>query len=247
MQNTVLNRLNIEALSIGYQNQNPVFSDIDLHLSGNKFVAVLGLNGIGKSTFLKTIAKLIRPLAGSVKINEKDITSYSAHEISKLISIVLTEKINFGNFTVRETVSLGRYPFTNWLGLLSAEDRTLVEHAMKAVEISHLANKNVNEISDGEKQKTLVARALAQDTPIIILDEPTAFLDVKNRMELMKKLQTLCKNSGKMIITSTHDLHLAIKFSDKLIIFGENNSLYYGTAQELSKKGTISRVFGIEV
>jgi iron complex transport system ATP-binding protein len=216
--NTILKTSN---LSIGYTSKKgtvPIAEGLNLNFNSGQLVALIGANGIGKSTLLRTITGIQPALKGSVLLNDKSIDSYKAVELAQNLSLVLTEKLPVSNLSVFELVSLGRQPYTNWIGTLSPLDIAKVEEAMQLTQIEHLAKKKHYQISDGQLQKVLIARALAQDTPLIILDEPTTHLDLLHKVSLFKLLKKLTQETQKCILFSTHDIDLAIQLSDQMII-----------------------------
>jgi iron complex transport system ATP-binding protein len=209
-------------LSIGYKSKSEsitIAQNINISLAKGKLIALIGENGIGKSTFLKTITGLIPPLNGEVNLLNKSLQSFKPLELAQELSIVLTEKLPPSNLSIYEIIALGRQPFTNWLGTLSEVDKSKIEEAIALTEIQHLIHKKHDEISDGQLQIALIARALAQDTSIIILDEPTTHLDLVHKATLLKLLQKLTHETGKTILYSTHDIDLAIQMADEMIVF----------------------------
>ncbi|MEN9907026.1 MAG: hypothetical protein RLZZ540_167 [Bacteroidota bacterium] len=213
--------LQASKISIGYthkKEQTVVASNIDLTLAKGKLIALVGANGIGKSTLLRTITGIQKTITGTVLLNGKNIHEMNALALAKNLSVVLTEKLPPSNLTVFELVALGRQPYTNWIGTLTDEDIEKVNHALALTQIEHLASKRHYEISDGQLQKVLVARALAQDTPLIILDEPTTHLDLLHKVALFKLLKKLTQETQKCILFSTHDIDMAIQLSDEMII-----------------------------
>jgi iron complex transport system ATP-binding protein len=214
--------LQAQDLTIGYEENKPLISDINFDCQHGELIILLGVNGIGKSTLLKTICGLIEPLSGLVSMDGKNIFEVTAADRARLISGVFTGR-DFDPFiSVREFVALGRYPYTNWLGSLSENDTDKINHALKTLGLEHLADKKVHQISDGERQKTLIAKALAQDTPVIIMDEPTAFLDYKNKAELLDTIQKLATEQNKTIIISTHDISSSLPYSAKAFLITES-------------------------
>ncbi|TRX39243.1 ABC transporter ATP-binding protein [Flavobacterium restrictum] len=208
-------------ISIGYGHkkaQTVVASNLSIALAKGKLIALIGANGIGKSTLLKTIIGIQKPLEGTVLLHDKNIHSYDALDLAQNLSVVLTEQLPPSNLTVFELVALGRQPYTNWIGTLSHEDEKQIQLAMELTQISHLSHKKHYEISDGQLQKVLIARALAQDTPLIILDEPTTHLDLLHKVSLLKLLKKLTHETGKCILFSTHDIDMAIQITDEMII-----------------------------
>ena len=209
-------------LSIGYKSKSETITiaqNINLGLEKGKLIALIGENGIGKSTLLKTLTGIIPPLSGEITLLNKPLQSYKPLDLAQELSIVLTEKLPPSNLTVYEIIALGRQPYTNWLGTLSEEDKTKIDEAISLTEIQHLVHKKYDEISDGQLQIALIARALAQDTSIIILDEPTTHLDLVHKATLLKLLQKLTHETGKTILYSTHDIDLAIQMTDEMIVF----------------------------
>lgn len=213
--------LNTSNLSIGYRTKKtavPIAQNLNLSLSSGKLISLIGANGIGKSTLLRTITGIQSPLAGNVFLNDKNINTYKPLDLAQNLSLVLTEKLPPSNLSVFELVALGRQPYTNWIGTLTETDIQKVQQALELTQIEHLAKKKHYEISDGQLQKVLIARALAQDTPLIILDEPTTHLDLLHKVSLFKLLKKLTQETQKCILFSTHDIDLAIQLSDEMII-----------------------------
>jgi iron complex transport system ATP-binding protein len=241
-----INVIETSALSIGYQTssgkQNIICPNINIHAIEGELVALVGSNGSGKSTLLKTITRILKPLIGSVFINKQPIENIDITEFARIVSYVSTDMVKTGHISVYELVALGRFPYTNWLGTLTANDRNIISEAISSVGIEHLANKQLQEISDGERQRAMIARALAQDTQIIILDEPTAYLDLPNKYELVLLLARLAKNKNKTIIFSTHDLSIAISEADKIWLMAQNK-ISEGAPEDLILQGSFSDLF----
>ncbi len=239
--------LSLRSLKIGYKSsrrgQTIVHEGIDANLYRGEVTSLMGLNGAGKSTLLRTICGFQPALAGEVIIAGQRLEGYSQSEISQLIGVVLTEQISAGGITLRELVALGRYPYTGLFGKLSSRDNEIVGEAMQAVGIAHKAESYVSELSDGERQKAMIAKVLAQQSPIIILDEPTAFLDVTSRIELMLLLRKLATEQNKTILLSTHDLDTAIELSDKIWLQRTGENLHCGTPDELIESGVLPEFF----
>lgn len=245
MQN---NFIHIEQLEIGYskgKTKTSIQRNINLSIEKGKLVAVIGKNGIGKSTFLKTITGIIPPLEGKILINNQNIKNCSTNELAQLLSVVLTENLPQSNLSVYEIVALGRQPYTNWLGTLSEEDKIKINEAIELTEIIDFIHKKHYEISDGQLQKVMIARALAQDTPLIVLDEPTTHLDLVNKVNLLKLLQKLCKETQKTILFSTHDLELAINLTDEIIAF-TTNQIYKDSPNNLISSKVLNQIFQSE-
>jgi len=208
-------------LNIGYKTKKATMTiaeNLNLNLASGKLISLIGANGIGKSTLLRTITGIQQPLSGNVFLNDKNINTYNSLELAQNLSVVLTEKLPPSNLSVFELVALGRQPYTNWIGTLNPTDIQKVQEAMQLTQIEHLTTKKHYEISDGQLQKVLIGRALAQDTPLIILDEPTTHLDLLHKVSLFKLLKKLTDETQKCILFSTHDIDLAIQLSDEMII-----------------------------
>ncbi|OCB78112.1 ABC transporter ATP-binding protein [Flavobacterium crassostreae] len=218
--------LKTKELTIGYKTKNQttvVAKNLNLNFEKGKLIALVGANGVGKSTLLRTITGIQKPLEGSVWLDGKKITDYSPLALAQNLSVVLTEKLPPSNLTVFELIALGRQPYTNWIGRLSPTDMAKITTAMELTQISDLALQKHYEISDGQLQKVLVARALAQDTPLILLDEPTTHLDLLHKVALFKLLKKLTTETQKCILFSTHDIDMAIQLSDQIIIMTPEN------------------------
>lgn len=212
-------------LSIGYSTKNSqtfIAQNLNLNFEKGKLITLIGANGVGKSTLLRTLTGIQKPLSGTVLLNQNKIQHYTPLELAQNLSVVLTEKLPQSNLTVFELVALGRQPYTNWVGKLTENDFQKIQEAIELTEISAIQNKKHFEISDGQLQKALVARALAQDTPIIVLDEPTTHLDLHHKVSLFKLLKKLANETNKCILFSTHDIDLAIQLSDEMIVMSQN-------------------------
>jgi iron complex transport system ATP-binding protein len=232
-------------LCVGYSSKKEIktiASNINLSLKKGELIALIGANGIGKSTLLRTLIGIQPPLSGDVILNGKNISEYDSISFAQNLSIVLTEKLPASNLTVFEIIALGRQPYTNWLGNLSENDIWKINEAMELTQITSLAEKNHYEISDGQLQNVLVARALAQDTPLIILDEPTTHLDLLHKVSLFKLLKKLAKETNKCILFSTHDIDMAIQISDEMIIMTSENVVQDQPCNFISK-GNFNTLF----
>ena len=238
--------IHIEKLSIGYPSKGDVkvvASDICAGINSGELTCLLGANGVGKSTLLRTLSAFQPKLSGEIRIQGKEIGSYTDKQLSKVISVVLTEKCDIRNMTSVELIGLGRSPYTGFWGTLSKEDKEVVDHAINLVGISHLAHRMVHTLSDGERQKVMIAKALSQETPVIFLDEPTAFLDFPSKVEMMQLLHQLSRQTDKTIFLSTHDLELALQIADKIWLMDKANGVTIGTPEDLSLDGTLSSFF----
>lgn len=237
--------LTTTSLSIGYHSKKEhhvIAENLNLTLAAGQLISLVGANGIGKSTLLRTITGIQKPLRGAVFLNEKNIHDFQPLELAQHLSLVLTEKLPPSNLTVFELIALGRQPYTNWLGNLSSEDHEKINQAIALTHIQHLVTKKHHEISDGQLQIVLIARALAQDTPLIILDEPTTHLDLLHKVSVFKLLKKLSQETNKCILFSTHDIDLAIQLSDEMIVMTEEN-LVQDQPCNLITKGVFSSLF----
>lgn len=220
--------IELRDLTIGYKSKKAlttVFKHIHLHLNTGMFVGLMGDNGIGKSTLLKTIMGNLLPLSGDVLLNHKSCQSYASQELAQLVSIVTTDKIGGFNLTVWDVVSLGRTPYINAFGTLTPDDENIVTESLTHLSILHLKNKLIEELSDGQRQKVMIAKSLAQQTPVIVLDEPTAFLDYRSKHHLFSMLKQLCLQQNKLIVVSSHDIDLMTNYITHSITLQENNQL----------------------
>ena len=233
-------------LTVGYRNGNQsvaLLSNLNLHLDKGTLVALLGQNGAGKSTLLRALTCDEHPLAGTIIVNGKPLEDMSQKERSRLLGLVSTERVQTGALTVTELVGLGRQPHTGFLGRLDEEDREIVRQSMADAGIIEKAGEYIASLSDGERQKAMIARALAQQTPIIILDEPTAFLDVASRIETMRLLQTLAHDRGKAVLLSSHDISQSLMLADELWLITTDRQVVTGSTQELVSSGTMDHLF----
>ena len=210
-------QITLSHLSVGYKIGHAVVSDINLTLQSGQLACLIGENGVGKSTLLKTLTGFLPKLGGSLLLDGKDISEFSQRALARQISIVLTQKPDVQNLTVEEIIGLGRSPYTGFFGKLHANDQQIVDESITAVGIEKLKNRMIQTLSDGERQKVMIAKALAQQTPVIFLDEPTAFLDFSSKVETFQLLQRMAHEMGKLVLLSTHDLELAVRFSDTLL------------------------------
>ncbi|GAB1856565.1 ABC transporter ATP-binding protein [Flavobacteriaceae bacterium MHTCC 0001] len=237
--------LKTENLSIGYTSKKSniiVASNINIALEKGKLIGLVGANGIGKSTLLKTLTKVQNPIDGQVILNNKTISKYSAIDLAKVQSLVLTETVASKNLSVFELVALGRQPYTNWLGSLTSYDIEIVNNALNQTNISELKYKKCFELSDGQLQKVMISRALAQDTDLIILDEPTTHLDMYHKAYILKLLQRLTKETGKTILFSSHEIDLAIQLCDNLVVMIDNKVISDAPCNLISN-GTFEKLF----
>ena len=243
------NILELLDLSIGYKTKKKktlVSSNINVSVERGNLVCILGKNGIGKSTLLRTIARVQPKISGRINLSDHQLESFSSIDLAKKIGLVLTERIPTGNLTVYELIALGRQPYTNWLGTLTNEDREQVMTSIKKTNLTDLMNSRCDELSDGQLQRVMICRALAQNTPIIILDEPTAHLDIQNKMVTFKLLKKLAHQLKKTIIVSTHEAQLALQLADQLWLMTESG-LIDGDPKTLIKNNNINDLFDSDV
>ncbi|MFP2996517.1 ABC transporter ATP-binding protein [Spongiivirga sp. MCCC 1A20706] len=237
--------LALENVSIGYKEsgkQSVISKGINVDFTKGTLIAIVGANGVGKSTLLRTLSNLQPALLGAIKIEGKSIKEFQPNELASQLSLVLTEQIASKNLTVGEIVALGRQPYTNWIGTLSEKDQLLIKQALKATHTLELADKKCHQLSDGQFQKVMIARALAQETPLIILDEPTTHLDMYHKAYILNLLKKLCADFDRTIIFSTHEIELALQLSDHLLVM-KTNTVEFGTPEELIKEQVFESLF----
>ena len=234
-------KLHTEKLTVGYKHKT-VVKDINLELKSGQLTCLLGPNGAGKSTLIRTISGVQKPIAGETYLSQKLIQDYHKKTLAKELSLVLTDRTAPGNLTAYALVSLGRFPYTSWMGQLTEEDKEIIHWALSSTGILEMADRHIGELSDGERQKVMIARALVQDTDVIILDEPTAHLDSPNRIEIFHLLRKLSTNTNKAILISTHDIDTAIMYSDQLWLINKGQ-IECGVPEDLILKGKLEVAF----
>lgn len=233
-------------LSIGYpdkHNTKRVAEHLNASIHSGELTCLLGTNGVGKSTLLRTLSAFQPPLGGDIDLLDRPLSAYDDRQLATVIGVVLTEKSDIRNMTVEELVGLGRSPYTGFWGTLKEGDRKIVHEAIARVRIEPLTQRMVHTLSDGERQKVMIAKALAQETPIIFLDEPTAFLDFPSKVEVMQLLHNLTHTLQKTVFMSTHDLELALQIADKIWLMDRTNGIAIGTPEDLSLEGKLSSFF----
>jgi iron complex transport system ATP-binding protein len=237
--------LSLESLRIGYfsgKAEKVLLPPLNARARTGELIAVIGRNGIGKSTLLRTLTGLQKPLGGNIYYNGRNIRDYSRMELAQEVGYISTEIVRVSNMSVYDLVSLGRFPHTNWIGKIEDEDNAAIEDAIEKTSMTHLSGKFVSELSDGERQKAMIARILAQDSGIMVMDEPTAFLDIAGKYEIFHLLHRLSINNNKTIIYSTHDLQMAISQSDKIWLILDDN-LIEGAPEDLMLSGAFDHLF----
>lgn len=238
--------LHAQQLEIGYHESGKklrLLGPKALDIYRGELICLIGPNGAGKSTLIRTLCGMQPPLSGNILIDGHPVKTNEIKRLSGLLSVVLTDKLNMGTFPVFNLVAIGRYPYTNWLGKLSLKDEEIIHRALDCVGMTAFAHHPFSSLSDGEKQRVMIARALAQDTPLIILDEPTAHLDLPNRVEIIMLLRALARSENKSILLSTHELDLALQSADRLWLMNGDNDLFTGTPEDLVLDGTFEKVF----
>ena len=234
--------ITLTALAIGYQTKKGakvVADNLNASISRGELTCLLGRNGIGKSTLLRTLSGFQPKLSGSITIAGRELDSYTDRELARMVGVVLTERPNIEQMTVREMVSLGRSPYTGFWGRLNAADERITDEALRLVDIASLSHRLVQTLSDGERQKVMIAKALAQQTPVVFLDEPTAFLDYPSKVEMLLLLRRISREAQKTVFLSTHDLELALQVADRLWLM-EPGCLHLGTPRQLADNGVLS-------
>ena len=232
-------------LAVGYDGQT-LIRDITIGVEKGEIVTLIGPNGAGKSTILKSITRQLKTIAGTVTIDRSDLKRLSLKELATRMAVVLTERMKPELMTCRDIVATGRYPYTGRLGILTAEDEKKVDSAMEAVHALELADRDFNAISDGQRQRILLARAICQEPEIIILDEPTSFLDIRHKLELLSILRGMAKEKGITVILSLHEIDLAQKVSDKILCVKGETIDTYGTPEQVFDEDNIRALYDIE-
>lgn len=233
-----------EKMSVGY-GKRPLIEQIEIGLNKGEILTLIGPNGAGKSTVLKSIAKQLALLDGTVYVDNKSLQQMSGQEVARSMSVVFTEKLRTELMTCEEVVATGRYPYTGRFGILTKTDRRIVQEAMEQVHVKELAQEDFARISDGQRQRVMLARCLCQEPKILILDEPTSYLDIRYKLDFLSTLQEMQKQKGITVILSLHELELAQKISDKVLCLKGSSVDRYGTPEEVFKPGYIRQLFQI--
>ena len=242
MRNKILELSNLE---VGFH--STLIKNIDAAINEGELIALMGVNGAGKSCFLKTLSGLLSPISGQIKIHSKSYQQFTPVELAKHVAVVLTERFHAEYLRIDELVALGRSPYTNWLGKLETRDEKIIQDVMEIIGIQSLSHRLFMELSDGQKQKALIARAVVQEPSLLILDEPTTFLDIPSKIELMKLLKAICECKNTGILFSSHDLDLVEKFADKIWLVTGNGGIISKSPKEMRASGLLDEVFKLEL
>jgi iron complex transport system ATP-binding protein len=237
--------LSCRDLTVGYKDK-AVLSGLNLDFAAGQFISLLGPNGAGKTTLLRTLSRHLEPLAGRIEIEGRPLSRMSTMELATVMAVVLTDKVSPPLFTVYEFVALGRYPHTDFLGRLGAADHQAVRHALAAVHAEDLISRSFSDLSDGERQKALVARALAQQPRLLLLDEPTLHLDLKHRVEVMGILRNLCRSEGITVVASLHDVDVAAKVSDRVGLIKSGAVVAWGLPETVLKSDAVAGLYDFD-
>ena len=232
-------------LSVGYGNYT-VVKDVNLDINEGEILCIIGPNGAGKSTLLKTIATYLKPQNGVVYLDGKRIHDLKPKDLAKEMAVVLTERVNPGNMTGFDIVAIGRHPYTDLFGRLSKDDKKIIIESAREVNAEYLLEKNFFEMSDGERQKIMIARALAQEPKVLILDEPTSFLDAKHKIELTLLMRKLADEKNLAIVVTLHDIELALRIADKMALIKDHNVIAYGYPENVMKKEIVNNLYNLE-
>ncbi len=234
--------LSTRRVCVGY-GKKEILQNIDIEFFKGEFISLLGPNGAGKTTLLRTLSRHLPVLDGTIEINGMNLNSIHSEKLAKIMSVVLTQKVAPPLFQVYDFVAMGRYPHTSWTGKLNKKDHNVVMESLKSVYADDLVSRDISTLSDGERQKVLIARALAQEPAIILLDEPTMHLDLKHRMEIMSILQGLCHKKGICVVASLHDVEIAAKISDKVALLKGNTIQAFGAPEDILQTDTVSDLY----
>ena len=237
--------LKVKDLHIGYRDK-AILPPINVSLNEGNLIALIGPNGAGKSTLFKTLTAYIKPVSGSIELMGKELSSYSTKEKAMLIGLVLTERPDDMFLKVYDVVSSGRCPYTNFFGKIEKDDENIIQESLEIVGINQLKNRYFNTLSDGEKQKVMIAKTLAQDTPIIFMDEPTAFIDYPSKIELFSLMKMLTKERNKTIIFSSHDLELLLRYTDDIWLISKGKQLISAMKEDLIGNDILKEYFNLK-
>jgi len=236
--------IEVENLNFSYSTRT-ILKDLSFNVMQGTFLAIAGPNGAGKTTLLNLLCGLLRPKAGSIKIDAAYVESYSIKNLAQKVAVVRQEFVPVFDFTVTEVVSMARAPYLGMFGFETKVDKKFVKEALEMTDITQFATRSLEELSGGERQLVFIARALAQNTPILLLDEPTSFLDLKHQVGIYDLLKSAQIEKGKTILAVTHDINLAIQYCDQALLLGADNSYRYGHAEGIFSSQQIEKVFGV--
>ena len=234
------------SLDVGYKDSNPVVKNINITVNKGEIVALIGCNGAGKTTILKTIVRQIEKLNGNIRIYDRDEAELSNEEIARQISIVMTERIHPEYMSCYEVVATGRYPYTGRLGVLGEDDKRIIKDAIELVGAKDVADKDYTKVSDGQRQRVMLARAIAQDTDVMILDEPTSFLDIQYKLDILSIIQRLARDSKKAVIMSMHELEFVAAVADKIVAVADDKIFKIGTPKEILTGNNLSTLYDMD-
>jgi iron complex transport system ATP-binding protein len=234
-----------QKLSVGYEN-TPILEDVTIEVNRGEILTLIGPNGAGKSTLLRSIARQIKTLGGSAYLDEQELFSMRGGELAKKMAVVFTDRMDTEMLSCEDVVASGRYPYTGHLGFLSEDDRKIVEESIKITHVMEIKDRDFRKVSDGQRQRVLLARALCQQPEIILLDEPTSYLDIRYQLEFLTILQKLAKEQHLSVIMSLHELELAKLVSDRVLCIGCHGIERYGNPDEIFTEGYIASLFGID-
>ncbi|WP_448873400.1 ABC transporter ATP-binding protein [Desulfobulbus propionicus] len=244
-QDNLASIIEIQDLSVGY-GRKPVLTHLNFSCLPGQFISLLGPNGAGKTTLLRTLSRHLSPMAGEVRVQGRPLSQFSAMDLARIMSVVLTNRVTPPLFSVFEFVALGRYPHTDYLGRLRSHDQVIINSALAAVHALDLADRPFADLSDGERQKVLMARALAQEPQVLLLDEPTIHLDLKHRVEVMSILRDLCRSKGITVIASLHDVDVAAKVSDRVALIRDGGLRDWGSPEEVLSAEAVTSLYDFD-
>jgi iron complex transport system ATP-binding protein len=236
--------IEVENLSFGYY-AGEILKDLNFEVTTGKFVGIAGPNGAGKTTLLNLLCGLLRPKAGSIRINSARIESYSVKKLAQKVAVVRQEFVPVFDFTVAETVSMARTPYLGTFGFESKTDKKFIAEALKMTDTAQFASRPLAQLSGGERQRVFIARALAQNTAILLLDEPTSFLDLKHQVGIYDLLKKMQQEYGKTIVAVTHDINLTIQYADEALLLGTDSNYHIGKTKDVFSQQQIEKVFGV--
>jgi len=239
--------IEVENLLFGYTPKDTILKDLSFELSRGRFLAVAGPNGAGKTTLLNLLCGLLRSNAGSIRIDAEDVGSYSVKQLAKKVAVVRQEIVPVFEYSVLQVVSMARAPYLGTFGFESSDDKKIIAEAMAVTDTQRFASRPVAQLSGGERQRVFIARALAQDTPILLLDEPTSFLDMTHQVGIYDLLKTMQLDGKKTILTVTHDINLAMQYCDEILLLAPDGSYSHGPVEEVLDAELIEQVFAVKI